>query len=323
MKKVALFLIKMIATLGLFIGLQQFIELKTRGFCLQKIQAHDLPFRKEWEILPLSSEQEYEINTLLSQPYTLLGAGSECFAFASADGKVVIKFFKLDFFRPVYLQQGLFLEDYSLFSGTLSDLSWTKRKCPPFLQQRIKRLLGIREFRIQRTFSSLKRAYDDLKEETGLLYLHLNPTSHLKRKLTLYDACGVYHEIDLDSTRFFLQKRAVPLEQHFIYLKKKHDETSAKASIDSLIKMILDRCKKGYADRDVLNRNLGFIGLKAIEIDSGSFLQNPRMKDPWVYKQELFYATLELKNWLKKNYPEMGIYLEDRVNEEIRTCLQQ
>lgn len=310
-------LVKIFLGLGLFVGLQQLLELKTRGFCLQKIQTDDLPFQQRWESAPLTFQQEGEIEALLSQSYTLIGAGSECFAFVSADGTTVIKFFKLDHARPVYFQKGLFLEDHSSLAGSLSDHPLTKISLPSPIDQWMKRFLGIREFRIQRTFSSIKLAYDELKEETGLLYLHLNPTTHFHKTLTLYDSSGIRHEIDLDTARFFLQKKAIPLESHLAALRSQGADQLAKNSIDSLIQMILSRCKKGYGDRDILNRNLGFIGTEAIEIDSGSFLKNPRMKEPWVYKQEIFYATLELKSWLKKNYPEMVGYLEQKVSEQI------
>jgi len=185
------------------------------------------------------------------------------------------------------------------------------------MDQWLRRFLGMREFRLTRTFTSLKLAYDNLKEETGLIYLHLNPTDHLHKKLAIYDACGICHQIDLDGAKFFLQKRATPLSTHFAKLQARGADEEARKSIDSLLQMILTRCKKGFADRDIINRNLGYIGTQAIEIDSGSFLRNPRMREAWIYKQELFYATLELKDWLKKNYPEMVGYLEDRVTEEI------
>jgi hypothetical protein len=183
----------------------------------------------------------------------------------------------------------------------------------------VQRLLGIREFRIQRTFNSVKLAYDALKEETGLLYLHLNPTQDLHRKLVLCDGNGIRHEIDLDGARFFLQKCAVPLERHFTHLCHHHRDGDAQKSIDTLLTLILSRCKKGFADRDVFNKNLGFIGTQAIEIDTGSFYRDARMEEPWIYKQELFYATLELKSWFKKHYPQMVEYLEEKVSEEIHS----
>lgn len=310
-------LIKFFVAIGLYIGLEQLIELKTHGFCLQRILADDLPFQAKWETAPLSSQGQEEVDALLSQPYHMIGAGSECFAFASEDGKAVIKFFKLDRARPVYLHRGVFLEDRSEYAGTLSNHSLTRWILPSPFDQRLKRFLGIREFRLERTFSSIHLAYENLKEETGLIYLHLNPTEHLKKTLTIYDACGIAHSVDLDSSKFFLQKRAVPMERHFAALQKKGSHEEAKASIDSLIRLLKDRCTKGFADRDIVNRNFGYIGSQAIEIDSGSFRKNPKMREPWIYKQELFYATLELKFWLKKNYPEMVSYLENRVTEEI------
>ncbi len=317
-KRASTFIFKLLIAMGLFIGLQQLVELNTRGFCLQKILADDIPFQPKWQTPPLSADEEKEVDDLLSQPYRMIGAGSECFAFVGEDGKAVIKFFKLDHARPVYLHRGILLEDHSALAGTISNHPLTRLSLPSPMDQWLKRFLGIREFRLQRTFNSIKLSFDDLKEETGLIYLHLNPTDHLQRKLSIYDSCGIRHQVDLDMAKFFLQKRATPLTAHFASLKIKGTDEEAKKSIDSLIEMILIRCKKGFADRDIINRNLGYIGTQAIEIDSGSFLKNPRMKEPWIYKQELFYATLELKDWLKKNYPEMVGYLEDRVTEEVK-----
>ncbi len=315
--KYAKLLLKFFVAIGLYIGLEQLIELKTHGFCLQRILADDLPFQAKWQTAPLSSEEQAEVNALLSQPYQMIGAGSECFAFASVDGKAVIKFFKLDRTRPVYIHRGVFLEDHSGHAGTLSNHPLTRLALPSPLDQRLKRFLGIREFRLERTFSSIHLAYENLKEESGLIYLHLNPTDHFHKTLTLYDACGIAHCVDLDSSKFFLQKRAVPMERHFASLKEKGSDEEAKLSINSLISMLKNRCKKGFSDRDIVNRNFGYIGIQAIEIDSGSFRKNPKMRQSWIYKQELFYATLELKFWLKKNYPEMVNYLESRVTEEI------
>jgi hypothetical protein len=309
--------LKPLLAISLFIGLQQLIELKTRGFCLQKILSTDLPSSPKWQTPPLGMEEEQKIRQLLSQSYHMIGAGSECFAFVSDDGETVIKFFKLDHARPVYFHRGILCEDYSAHAGTLSN-HWLTTLClPPPLERCLKRFLGMREFRIQRTFSSLKLAYDHLPEETGLIYLHLNATKDLHKTLSIYDSCGICHHIDLDTAKFFLQKRATPLPAHFAQLKAQGAHAKAKESIDSLLAMILSRCKKGFADRDVLLRNLGYIGTRAIEIDAGSFLHSPHMSEAWIYKQELFYATLELKEEFKKHYPEMVSYLEQRVSEEI------
>ena len=149
----------------------------------------------------------------------------------------------------------------------------------------------------------------------------MNPTQHFHKALTIYDSCGIAHQVDLDTTKFFIQKRAIPFEQHFALLKKKGEDELAKASINSLIAIIVDRCKKGFADRDIATKNFGYIGTQAVEIDCGSFIKKEKMADPWIYKQELFYATLELKSYFAKKYPEIAQYLEKRVCDEV--CHQQ
>ncbi len=292
-KRTATTLLKIFLALSCYVGIEQLIKLQTHGFCLQRLVCTDLPFQPRFEAPPLKPEEKEEIDRLLSQPYRMIGAGSECFAFAGDDGEAVIKFFKLNHTRTLYFHRGIFLEDHSDLAGTLSDHPLTRLTLPSPFHTALKRFLGMREYRINRTFSSIKLSYDALREETGLLYLHLNPTADLNKTLTLYDACGIAHQIDLNSTRFILQKKAVPTESHFAALKKKGDDPLAKASIDSLVALILDRCKKGYADRDFVNRNVGFIGSKGdrdrrrllpgkprhappLALQAGTLLRHPR-----------------------------------------------
>lgn len=316
MKKILLFLFKSACALGLFIGLQQVIELKTRGFYLQKIVSDDLYDNPDWDV-SIAAEQEQAVLRTLNQPFTFLGAGSEAFAFLSADEQYVLKFFKLDAVRPVYVLRGLFAEDHSSKAGTLSSLYTQCENLPWRLDAITKRVLGMREYRIGRTFYSLKRAYDNLREETGLMYLHLNPTSHIHQKLILYDPNGIAHQIDADTSRFYVQKRAIPLEKHFLALKKNQEHERAKKSIASLCRLIVDRCRKGFADRDPYNKNFGFIDDRAIEIDTGSFIPDSQMKEPFLYKRELLFVTLELRKWAKYHYPELLDIMTSEIQKEI------
>jgi len=280
----------LVGLIALFLGLQQLIEKKTHGFYLQKIFATDIP--SSWQTLP----PDADVLKRLDQPYYFLGAGSECFAFFSADGKSVIKFFKLDKLRPVYLLRGLFIEDHS---------DWAEESSFSF----VKRVLGMRAFRIQRTFNSLKLSHDYLKEETGILYLHLNLQNIVDKKFTLYDPCGIAHTIDLNQTHFYIQESATSLTEHLLSLKEKGEWEEACRSIDSLCALIVQRAKKGFADRDPRIKNFGFIGQRALEIDTGSFIPAMQMKEPQSCRQELFYATRELDEWAQKNYPDLAIYL--------------
>lgn len=313
LKKVGIVLL----CIGSYLGLEQLIDLQTKGFCLQKILATDLPYNPQWEISPLTEEQKKEVDRVLQQPFRLIGSGSECFAFVSEDGKTVIKFFKLSFARPFYYHRGLFSEDHSAYAGTLSNHPLTKQKWIAPLDQYRKRLLGIREFRLTRTFSSCKLAYDRLQEETGVFYLHLNPTDEFHRNLTLIDKNGIAYEVPIDESKFLLQRKAEPLEKHFKRLVQEQRYEDAQESIDSLFRLIINRCKKGFFDRDFINRNLGYMDNCAIEIDLGSFIPDPHMAEPMACKKELYFATLELREWLEEHAPELLSYFDTKLQEKL------
>ncbi len=289
-------MIKLLAGILVYLGLQQLVELSTRGFCLERIR------EEHWQE-PLSASVPAHIQEVVKQPFFMIGSGSECFAFASQDGETVIKFFKLDHVRPVYLHRGLLHEDYSAYSAIDSSWKWRHR------------LSGIREFRLKRNWKSIQLAFADLKDETALLYLHLHPSTEFTQPLTLHDRCGIAHTLDLNTTPFILQKRATPLLTHFERLLSLGNIPDAQQSIDSLLTLLMTRCQKGIADRDIVSRNFGYIGTQAVEIDTGSFSPLPLMKEKWLYSQELCYATLELKGWLKQRAPELAHYLESQVNQ--------
>lgn len=277
---------RFLIALALFFGVQQLVELRTYGFCLQKIFANDIPSKAEWE----TAAPDAAVLERLDQPYFFLGAGSECFAFRSADGKSVIKFFKLDVMRPVYLLRGLFLENHS---GSSSP---------------VERVLKMRAFRIQRTFDSLKLSYDHLREETGLLYLHLTLRGEVNKTLTLYDPCGIAHQVDLRTTRFFLQESATALRPHLLDLKKRGEWDEACRCVDSLCALIVERAQKGFSDRDPRLKNFGFSGGHALEIDAGSFTPCAT-----AWRQELFFATTELHEWAQAHYPPLADYLSHHL----------
>lgn len=285
-----------VTALGLYFGLEQLIDLHTKGFCFQKILADDLPAYPAWDA-PLSTDQQQEMALLLNQPFTLIDSGSECFVFEGQDGQTILKCFKLSFARPVYYRQALFSDEYSSYAYSI-----TEPRSPwiaPFETLR-KRIYGIREFRLLRTFLSCKLAYDHLKEETGLLYIHLNPTDTFHQSITLIDRNGAHYSLPIDSSKFLLQKKAELLEPHFIRLLDEGRQEEIDASIASLHDLIRHRCKKGFADRDFMNKNVGFMGNQAIEIDIGSFTPDPDMKQEKMIEQEIQNSTKEFLQWFKK-----------------------
>jgi len=67
------------------------------------------------------------------------------------------------------------------------------------------------DYRRQNLFSIFrahKLAYTEIKADTGLIYIHLNKSDHLKTQLKVVDRLGRTHHIDLDKTEFIVQEKA-------------------------------------------------------------------------------------------------------------------
>lgn len=61
------------------------------------------------------------------------------------------------------------------------------------------------------SFQSYKIAFEKLKEASGLLYLHLNHTTDLKKQVHLVDHLGSSYQVNLDDVAFLIQKKREPL----------------------------------------------------------------------------------------------------------------
>ena len=311
--------------LGIFIllaamlaGLKQFCEKKTLGFCLQKIQASDLPHNPEWEVPPLAEKELSNISTLLNQPYRLIGYGSECFAFESQDGTTIIKLYILSLGRYMYFKRGLLVEDHQELAGSISRHPLLSLPLAGKYDVWRKKVLGLREYRLNRTFISTCLAFKELKEETGLIYVHLNDTDSFKNRLKITDKLGIAYEIDLDKAKFSIQKKATPLKK---YLKRSINTGNSQAikdCLDSFLQFIVKRCEKGYSDRDILMQNFGMLNDQLIEIDVGSFSHMSSSQKNRALKKELFFATRELHKWLEEHAPAYCVYLNEQTEILLR-----
>lgn len=159
-------------------------------------------------------------------------------------------------------------------------------------------------------FTSCKLAYEELREETGLIYLHINksPSCHV----TLIDKLGFAHTIDINATEYALQKKADDLIFPTLEGKLRHkDYDAAKKAIQKLFVLIAQRCDKGIGDRDTaLRRNYGYKGLEPIALDIGSYFKDDALKDPAPRHEEIAHKTRRLFRWLKKHDPDLLPFYE-------------
>jgi len=288
-------LFKVLLFAGCFTLLKSFCEKQTDGFTLLRISS-SLPYEQKWDIPPLSSDKLDHLHKLFSQKFYYLGAGGQCYAFVSQDNETVLKFFKFHMRTPSYQALLPFL--------------------PRFLKTNIMRKNDRASKRLLRDFNSYKLAYEELKEETALLYIHLNKSSFLKQSVIIVDKLGIEHRIDLDDKEFIVQKKMELVHPRLQFLMQSNKLEEAKQAIDSLLEVVVARCKKGIFDEDArLHRNFGFIGPNAAILDVGRFRRDENRRKKEVYLQDIDEITFRFRNWLSNTYPELSCYLEKRLQE--------
>lgn len=275
----------------IFHGVYKFCYHQTAGFSIARITSY-LDFHQEWEIHDL--DKDILQMDALSQTFSFLGHGGQCFAFVSEDQQYVLKLYKHDIRRLPFL---------------IEHLPLPKKYALQREQQREKRFK-----RLLRDFNSFKIAYENIKEETGLLYIHLNPTNDIHRKITITDKLHIAHTIDLDKTTFILQKKADMAYPYLHHLLEEQDVEKSKEAVNSICALILARSKKGIYDEDAkIHRNFGFIDNRAILVDVGRLKLDERRKIPSVQKEDLHKITEPFEKWLYGENPELAQSLSNSL----------
>ncbi len=269
----------------------------TDGFTVSNITS-DFVYQPQWEVRPLLSDEQNELEKALHQPYHYLGKGCQAYVFASEDGQYVVKFFKYQRYR---------LQPWLAYFPPLPALVKYRQ------EKREKKWNKLDGF-----VRSWKVAFENLKEESGLLFVHLNKTSHLQKQLTIYDKINQQHVVDLDQMEFCVQRRAQMLCDTLLTYRAQDNLAEAQQLIHRLLNLILSEYARGLADNDhALMQNTGVVQGKPVHIDVGQFVFNEAVKEPVVFHQELFTKTYKFKLWLRQHYPELGEYLEEELRQII------
>ncbi|MBS0648057.1 MAG: hypothetical protein JSS10_02390 [Verrucomicrobia bacterium] len=259
------------------------------GFCLHAVDVPLTP-NLSWQTLePFPTK-------ILEQTFTYLDKGAQNFVFESEDQNYVLKFYRF----PSRLRQFSFVSHPFSFlvpSKTAEAKSYSER-------------------RVQFSYNSYFLASRYLKQETGVIYVHLNPTPDLDPKVRLKDRAGHFYELPLANIGFVLQKKGQP----FLPLLKsriQHQQIHlAEQMIDSLIHLIVSRCSRGITDLDnMANDNYGWAEDHAVHLDIGRFVPHEEMKKISVYRQEVIRVTSPLARYLKKNSPELSQYYEQQISK--------
>lgn len=267
---------------------------KTDGFEVNNIYSN-LSFNPKWQVADTTQNDPW-VHTILNQKFHYLAHGGQCYAFASEDGRYVLKFFKHHQRRVPWLFSNLPLP---------SSLEHLREK------QRNKR-----ENKLIRDFSSYKLCFEKLPEETGLLFVHLNKTISRLPSVVIIDKLNIEHRIALDELEFVIQKRAMLAYAYIDQLMKANRIEDARKAVGSICDLIIKRSQKGIFDEDAkIHRNFGFIEDKAVVVDVGRLKIDATRQDPQIYRHDLALITERFKHWLKiQRYYPLVDYLEEYLH---------
>lgn len=298
MKYIRLLLIGLVSWLVLW-GIKTTYFTLTDGFTIANITS----LHSDSQVLdvgPLTSLEEQEINEVLSQEFNYLAKGNHSYVFESDDGKYVIKFLQFQKYRNHPLINFLPLP---------ASLDAIRQKKTIHKEEKRDTLLA-----------SWKTAFTRLREETQLVYVHLNRSKPINKTIKIYNKCGLPYEIDLNKHVFMLQKKVnmlAPILEKFI---ANDDLNGAKRMLDALLELY----KKGYGmglyedDRYIL-RNTGVINDRPIHLDIDRFRENPELKENLgLQRAHLAWKTELLVKWLEKKYPELSTHLKERLEQLVK-----
>ncbi len=199
------------------------------------------PHNPEWETAPLENPLVLQ---QLQRPFTYLSKGKQSFVFLSEDQRYVLKLFR---FNPLSIPT-------ERWENTL-------RKAFGMKEKRIKTF----ESRVIKNFTACKIAETLLKEETALIYAHLNPKKTNLPILRLIGPNRRTYSIDPAQYRFAIQRKG-----------ELFPKTPTEEQIVSFLSLIEKVKNKGVINLDTkLGTNYGLIDNRAIQLDFGNLSYSP------------------------------------------------
>jgi len=258
------------------------------------------PPRPEWDV-KLSPNHDKFFYILSQQTLNWLGRGMQVIVFETQDGKYVVKFVQLSRLKE-NTDRGFF---QNLFSKE------TKAKREERLRHR------------EEIFSSSKMAFEELQDETGIIYIHLNRTDDKLRGIKLVDRNGQSHRIRGDDASFVVQKKASYVIPTLTKLMEKGELSAAKQRINHIFDLLLSLACKGFVDGDdalIRNNNMGFTDDRAIYIDTGHMFKAVNLNVAERMKYEFAVRLDPLEKWLNIMYPVLGEHFRDQ-RDKLMTAL--
>jgi hypothetical protein len=267
----------------------------TDGFTIDNITSN-YSYDERWNTRPITPQEKEDVDGILDQSFHYMGKGCQSYVFVSQDGKYILKFFKYQRFRTKPWVK------WFSFIPAVNHHRLERRS------QKIRKLEAL--------FASWKIAFDELKEESGLVYVHLNKTPDFGKKITIHDKRGNPLNLDIDNFEWLIQKKATMITDSIDTLVSHRESMKAKELLDNLVTLLMSEYQRGLSDNDpALMQNTGVFENSPIHVDVGQFVFAEKYKDPKVHRQLLYNKMYKFRHWLKVKYPDLLTYLDHRLYE--------
>lgn len=252
-----------------------------------------------WDVDAMKGEEREQFHAILDQNFSYIGKGAQSYAFVSADGKYVLKFFKFKHLKP------------SWFVDMLPN-------CFPFQEYRDRQVSRKRR-KLLGVFDGYRLAYEQHRKESGLIYVHLNVTEGaINKQVNVTDKIGINRTIDLDSVIFVLQECATTSRNVILGQLKKGRIEEAMASIYQLLDLYRSEYAKGILDHDHgVMHNTGFVGSRPIHLDVGKLHSEPEIMDSDNALQDLTKVAVKIARKVREQTPKYYAYVVKEMESYI------
>lgn len=258
----------------------------------------DLPQDPQWTTPPLTADEQSKVDKILSQEFYYIGKGAQSYAFGSEDGRYVLKLFKLKHMKP------------SFFVKMLPSLSVFDHYKTKYFERK--------KYLLDRLFAGYILAFQKNKEESGVIYVHLNKAQAHPKPLVIHDKVGLRHVVEPSQVYFVVQEKGTPTEAVLRNALDSGNIDLAKKRMHQIFDLYLTEYSKGLADKDLaVLRNTGFVGERPIHFDVGELMEDDEVKRFSVRMEDFDIIARQFDQWFKVNYPRD----HPQFVQEIRTAM--
>lgn len=228
---------------------------------------------------------------ILDLDFSYLNKGSQAFVFISNDNRYVIKFLALNKYKEPFRRTLL-----SFFSILKT--------------YRIERREN-REKNFKAALKSYALVYENIKSETGVIYMHLDNNKKLNGKIKIVDPLGQRYKIDPNDCLFIIQRKANRMKPYLSSLIHEKDFEEIKKIISAYLENADKILKKGIINRDSSVKNSGITEEGIIEVDIGRFQKVEDIDNH--YSRYLQKYTRLYRKYLEATIPDLVPYFDEKT----------